>query len=530
MKGAQRVAESLGRLGAEVVFSVSGFQILSLFDVLPEVKVRLVHARHENAAVYMAEAWGQLRSQPGICLLSAGPGVTSAITAVANAQASESPVLLLSGASPTSQRGLGAFQEMDQVRLIGPFCKAAWSVDTPHGLGPAIEKAWHLALSAVPGPVYLSLPVDVLEANEESEPWVPCPLEPTAGIWEIRRASPADVQRIAELLARANRPAVVVRPALRRGRSSTFLGRLGLRVATLVAESPRGLRDPLWGEQRDSLKEADVVLLLGPQDFAVGFGPPGGKGCVVLQVTSSPTESCEAAPGGRGKCTAELRIEADEAQFLADLLPVLESVMPERAPVAVTPPRCPEDGGRLHPLAIAEEVRQVLQPEDLLIVDGGEFGQWMRAGFRDLPNQQLVNGKLGALGNSIPHAVGAALASPGRRVFAFLGDGTFSYHAAELDTAVRERLSLFVLIGNDSCYGAEWHTQAARYGPARTFATALERRRYEFVAEGYGAVGVAADSRAELRRLLSTAVRTPLPSVTCINVHIQSVPSPAAGA
>ena len=527
MSGAQQVAESLRRLGAEIVFSVSGNQILPLFDVLPEAKVRIVHARHENAAAYMAEAWGQLRGQPGICLLTAGPGVTSAVTGVANAQASESPVLLLSGASPISQRGLGAFQEMDQVKLLGPFCKAAWSVDTPHGLGSALQTAWHLAVTGVPRPVYLSLPLDVLESTGGSEAGIPFPVEPTVGSLEIQRASRSDVQRIVGFLARARRPAVVVRPALRRGRSLTLLGRLERRVATLVAESPRGLRDPLWGERGDDLKEADVVLLLGPQDFAVGFGPPGGKDCIVLQVTSSPTKSGDAARGDRVKQGPRLRLEVDEAQFMADLLPMLESVLPERAPVAVTAPRSPVDGAPLHPLAIAEEVRQVLDPNDLLVADGGEFGQWMRAGFRDLSNQQLVNGKLGAIGNAIPQAVGAALANPGRRVFAFLGDGTFSYHAAELDTAVRERLSLFILVGNDSCYGAEWHAQAARYGPTRTYATALERRKYELVAEGYGAVGRAAESRAELRRVLSTAVRTSPPTVTCINVHIRSVPSAA---
>jgi thiamine pyrophosphate-dependent acetolactate synthase large subunit-like protein len=528
MNGARQVAETLHRLGVETVFSVSGVQILPLFDALPEANVKIVHARHENAAVYMAEAWGQLRGQPGICLLTAGPGVTSAVTAVANAQASESPILLLSGASPISQRGLGAFQEMDQLGLLGPFCKAAWSVNMPHGLGTAVQKAWRLAVTAVPGPVYLSLPVDVLESAEGSE--AECHSEPPAVNLEIQRACRSDVQRIVDHLTRARRPAVMARPALQRGGSLTLLGRLQRRVATLVVESPRGLRDPLWGERRDSLKEADVVLLLGSQDFAVGFGPRGGKDCVLLQVTSTPAKPHDTATGHQVNPAPKIRLEADEAQFLADMLPFLESALPERAPVTVTAPTCPLDGGPLHPLAIAEEVRRILEPDDLLVVDGGEFGQWMRAGFRDLPNRQLVNGKLGAIGNSIPQAVGAALANPGRRVFAFLGDGTFSYHAAELDTAVRERLSLTVVIGNDSCYGAEWHIQAARYGPARTYATALERREYERVAEGYGAVGLAAEDRAELRRVLGTAVHTPPPCVACINVHIRSLPSAAAGA
>ena len=528
MNGAQHVAEALRRLGAEVVFSVSGIQILSLFDALPEAKVKIVHARHENAAVYMAEAWGQLRGQPGIALLTAGPGVTSAVTAVANAQASESPVLVLSGASPISQRGLGAFQEMDQVALLGPFCKAAWSVKTPQECGAAVEKAWHLAATAVPAPVYLSFPVDVLESAGAAETETPHVQDPST-CTEIQGACREDLQRVVDILARARQPVVLARPSLRRGATSLLLDRLERRVATLVAESPRGLRDPLWGERGHCLKEADAVLLLGPQDFAVGFGPPGERNCIVLQVTGSPARSDDAGSGSQISRKPNLIISADETQFLADVLPLLESALPTRSSAPVTVPSCPVDSGPLHPLAIAEEVRRVLGPDDLLVVDGGEFGQWMRAGFRDLTTRQLVNGKLGAIGNSIPQAVGAVLASPGRRVFAFLGDGTFSYHAAELDTAVRERLSLIVIIGNDSCYGAEWHVQAARYGPARTHATALERREYERVAEGYGGLGMAAESRAELRSVLSMAVRTPPPAVICVNVHIRSMPSIAAG-
>ncbi len=530
MTGAQQAADSLHRLGVEVVFSVSGNQILPLFDVLPEARLKIVHARHENAAAYMAEAWGQLRGQPGVCLLTAGPGVASAVTAVANAQASESPVLLLSGASPASRRGLGAFQEMDQVGLLTPFCKAAWSVDAPDALGAAVEKAWRLAASGVPGPVYLSLPVDVLEASGKSEAAASCPGE-RAEERESPRVSRSDTEGIATRLMKARRPVAVVRPALRRGDSADLLGRLERRIPTLVAESPRGLRDPLWGERGEALRDADVVLLLGPRDFAVGFGPPAGAGCAVLQVTSTRVDGRDPVRADRAAPPPEVRLEADEAQFLSDLLPLLERALPVRAPLAATAPRSPlVEDGLPHPLAIAEEVRQVLTPDDLLVVDGGEFGQWMRAGFRDLPNRQLVNGKLGAIGNSIPQAIGAALAQPGRRVFAFLGDGTFSYHAAELDTAVREGLPILVLIGNDGCYGAEWHAQRTRYGPDRTYATALERRRYELVAEGYGAVGMAAESRAELRRALSAAVQTRPPAATCINVQIRSLPSAAAGA
>ncbi len=518
MTGAGIIADTLRQLGTEIVFSVSGNQVLSLYDALPDAGVRIVHARHESGAAYMAEAWGRLREEPGVCLVTAGPGHTSALTGIANARASESPLLLLSGASPLGQEGWGAFQEIDQAAMARPLCKAAWRVESAGALASCLEAAWTLARSGVPGPVHLDLPVDLLEGEAPEQGGLPA-----ASPWAHTEPAPlalvaADVRRVMELLGGASRPALVVRSSLGRASWRSLLARLDARLPTFVAESPRGLNDPLWGEGSGALQSADALLVVGPLDFAVGFASLPGKPRLA-QVSSRFSEID--APR-----VSDVSLHADERALLEALAPLLEKALPARQVQLPTSPGGDEELP-LHPLAICEELRPLLSPRDLLVIDGGEVGQWIRAGFRNLPNEQLINGKLGAIGGSIPHAVGAALAAPQRRVIGFLGDGAFGYYSAELDTAVRLGLDLLVVVGNDARWGAEWHGQARRYGPERTFATTLESRPYELVARGYGADGLSARTRDELRKALAAAFRPPRPRVTCLNVHIRSLPIPA---
>jgi acetolactate synthase-1/2/3 large subunit len=162
--GATRLVDALAAGGVRRIFALSGNQILSVFDATLERDLAIVHTRHEAAAVHMADAWGRLTGEPGVALVTAGPGHLNAISALYGARMAESPVLLLSGASPRSQRGRGAFQELDQVAVARPVAKAAWSLEDPARVGDDVARALALATSGRPGPVHLSLPGDVLEA------------------------------------------------------------------------------------------------------------------------------------------------------------------------------------------------------------------------------------------------------------------------------------------------------------------------------------------------------------------------------
>ncbi|RPH80867.1 MAG: thiamine pyrophosphate-binding protein, partial [Candidatus Rokuibacteriota bacterium] len=193
------MVDALAVAGVDRVFTLSGNQILSVFDATIGRDVALVHTRHEAAAVHMADAWGRLTEQPGVALVTAGPGHLNAISALYGARMAESPVLLLSGASPRGQRGRGAFQELDQVAAARPVVKAAWSVDDPARVGHDVARALALAVGGRPGPVHLSLPGDVLEA-------VASETTPSARAAPPAAVNESDALAIVALLAEARRP------------------------------------------------------------------------------------------------------------------------------------------------------------------------------------------------------------------------------------------------------------------------------------------------------------------------------------
>lgn len=516
---ADEVAGTLLDLGVGTVFTVSGNQILAVMDALDRAGVRLVHARHETAAVYMAEAAARVTGRPGVALVTAGPGHTSMLTGMLNAAASETPVLVLSGSSPAAPPGQGAFQDIDQVALAAPIGWAG-EVREPGEVVPLLRTAWGECQGAVPGASCLSLPVDVVAAP--AEPARPSPA--TARTETV--PDPSRVEQVAAMLAAARSPLVLLRPSLGRSTSAFAVSRLRASVDCRVVESPRGLADPGWRRGGDPLAGVDVVAVLGPIDFAAGFGVPL-RGRQVAQVSSRRAE----LDAGRHQLGDDLvSVWADERAFLEVLAATLHHRLPAREPVAVPPATSPDRDLPLHPLQVCDAVRPLLRDDDVLVIEGGEFGQWARAGFADRLDQQLVNGKLGAIGGALPHAVGASLANPGRQVLAFTGDGAFGYCTAELETAVREGARVAVFVGNDSAWSAERHAQQRMFGADRAVATALSSCDYARVADGFGAAGFSARTVGELEAAVEKVLASDGPAVSCVDVTIRSVPSPAAGA
>jgi acetolactate synthase I/II/III large subunit len=529
--GADALAEALPRLtGRPMVFLVTGNQNLPLVDALGRRDVPMVHARHESGAGYMAEGWARSSGQPGVYLVTAGPGLTSALTPLASARAAEVPVILLSASHPRAQDGMGAFQELGQAGLTRPLCKSSLICLNGDRAAAALGWAWQRATEFPPGPVHVELPADVLTG--------PAPRDVPLSAADLDGAGPDgagpdgagsdgagpglngaaaghQARQIADALLAAERPLVLLRPALGRLAAARELRR---HVPVLVAESPRGLRDPAWAGQQDLIATADRIALLAPPDYAVDFGRVG-TGEVWTYPDAGPALLGELASllGGRdepgpGPGAAETSLPAGP--------PASEAAGAPGGTAAAG-----GSGGPLHPLAVAEIVDGLAGPDDVLVIDGGEFCQWIRHGLRGRAGQQLVNGKLGAIGGSIPLAVGASLHAPGRRHVVFTGDGSFGYYSAEIDTAVRHGARLTIVVGVDGSWGSEWHQQQARFG-GRTYTTAIGERRYGLVAQGYGARGADAADAGEFGRLLADGLAWP--SVSCVSVRIERVASPAA--
>lgn len=515
------VRELMGH-GVGTIFTVSGNQILPLIDAAGRHGVRLVHMRHETAAVYAAIAAAEVTGGLSAALVSAGPGFLASLQGLGVARSMELPVLLLSGDAPVSQRGLGAFQALDQRTIASAVCKGSVEL-APGDPIRSVFDAWRLATAGVPGPVHLSLPADILAAQaSRAKPDLPDPAP-----WRFDEQVVRRLNEMAAALGRAARPLVIARPSVARSFDTSALHQLtsALGIEPVVAESPRGISDLKYAEIFARMKESDCLLLVGPADFAAGFlseatiGDP--RDVLLIDSPGDPTPRRLDHLHVRSEPRQALRYLAGRVNRTRPVDDDWSSLWPISAPSAA--PSATEAG--MHPLSVSQSLRAILQPDDIIVLDGGEFCQWIRYGLRDLPNRLLWNGKLGAIGGSIPMAIGASVMAGTGQVFAVLGDGSAGYHLSEFETAARERLSFTAIIGNDARWAAEWHMQVERYGPDRASSTTLTPARYDLAARGYGGAGVMVDDPNALSDALDAALASP--KATCVNAIVAPERSPA---
>lgn len=271
MRGADLVATALSKGGVKVIFTLSGNQIMPIFDACIDVGIRLIHTRHEGAAVYMAEAYSQLTGEVGIALITAAPGFASGLGPLYMARMGENPIVLLSGDSPLSQDGKGAFQELDQISISTTLTKLSLRPQNAENLAFDIAMAMRVAASGRPGPVHVALPFDLLNADAPGAN-MPSPRDFAP---EVTRPGDDALRSILDTVATAKRPVVLTGPLQNRTRARGLLEKLAdaLDAPVISMESPRGLKDPCLGDFASVLSKADVIVSLGKNiDFTAGFG------------------------------------------------------------------------------------------------------------------------------------------------------------------------------------------------------------------------------------------------------------------
>jgi acetolactate synthase-1/2/3 large subunit len=534
-RGADALVRALTAAGVRRVFTLSGNHIMSVFDAALEAGITLVHTRHEAAAVFMADAWGRLTGEPGIALVTGGPGHANAVGALYTAAMAESPVVLLSGHAPNGQLGTGAFQEMRQADIAAPLTKLSFTSASADGIARDLATAIRTARTGRRGPVHLSLPTDCLdgETDADSVPaaaaFQPDPLPLDAGT--------ADA--ILARLRQARRPVVIAGPGLmtRTGRAALAALEHATQVPVIGMESPRGLADSSLGAVAPLLGEADCALLLGKRlDYTLKFGKPPtfDDGCVFVQIDADAEEIARSkgAVGTRlaASTLASPLAAAATLSRAADATPAAKSAWRDevRAALDFRPDgwhaATSRQTGRLHPLQVLLPLQAVLDahPESVLILDGGEFAQWAQACLA-APNR-VSNGVAGAIGAGLPFAVAARLAQPDAPVIAIMGDGTFGFHPAEIDTAVRHRLPFIAIVGNDARWNAEYQIQLRDYGPNRVGGCELLATRYDQVAQGFGGYGELVTRADEVLPAVRRAIASGLPA--CVNVMLEGQAAP----
>ena len=534
-RGADIVARALERLGVTHVFTLSGNHIMPIFDALLATKIRLIHVRHEAACVHMADAWGRLTGQPGIALVTGGQGHGNAVAALYTALASESPLLLLSGHAPLSELGHGSFQEMAQADLARPVTKASWTAQDAAVLGADIAKAFELAATGRPGPVHISLPVDLLEQAVADDQITPMT---TADESRSAKIAPEICDKVIAQLHAAAKPLVICGPAMcsERGRAVMRQAADALDVPVIGMESPRGINDPGLGAYAEILAEADLVVLIGkPMDFSLRFGeaPALSPACKWIVVDSDAALIVRAA-----KILAERLLFSEVIDAQTAIQTLTERSASARGPsgwrthvnelLGFEPPLWKSvratSPDRVHPVEMCRAIGNFIEkhPGATFVSDGGEIGQWAQALVKT--DRRLINGIAGTIGVSLPFAMAAKLANPEHPVVAVMGDGTFGFHMAEFDTAVRNDLPVIVVVGNDARWNAEYQIQLRQYGAERAKNCDLLPSRYDRVVEALGGFGALVTSATDLAEALERAYMSRKPA--CLNVMIESTAAP----
>ncbi|MBX2881392.1 MAG: thiamine pyrophosphate-binding protein [Granulosicoccus sp.] len=544
MRVANLITETLVRSGVTRIFSLSGNQIMPIYDALYDTGIPIVHVRHESAAVFMADAWAQMTGETGVALVTAGGGFTNALGAMYSVVCAESPVLLLSGDSPLQQDGTGAFQELDQVSMATAVSKCSVRLTNAERVAEDLAQAIRLAHEGRPGPVHISVPFDLVN---EDVPIAPSKFEQlvfaTPATDAERQNTLAVVEQVTRCLSASTRPVIVTGPACNgyRARGKSALNQLSRLLPVIPMESPRGLRDPALGNIRSVFKAADLVVLLGKAtDFTMSFANTEHFSETVKFIVIDPdTAICDKARATLGT-RATLVEQGDTPAVLSELSRQVDFVegafaewntqvadaLKTRVDVPVQFDAAAGEPEGVHPAVLCQQVQEFLGGVDdpIAICDGGEFGQWSQAGIH--APMRIINGTSGTIGAGPCYGIAAKLSQPDATVLVFVGDGTVGFHLAEFETAVRLAVPVIVVIGHDARWNAEVEIQRRDYGEDRMIGCELAPTRYDLAVAAMGGHGEYVERSTDLQAALKRAVASGKPA--CISVRLNGQPAPEA--
>jgi acetolactate synthase-1/2/3 large subunit len=515
LHGGRLVARALRAYGVTTLFTLSGGHLFSIYDGCREEGIALVDTRHEQAAAFAAEGWAKVTRTPGVCALTAGPGVTNGMSAIASAQQNHSPLLVLGGRAPEYRWGQGSLQEVDHVPFVAPLTKLAATARTTADIPGLLDDAIRATVAPHSGPAFLDFPLDSVFGAADA-PALP---EPLPQPWLGDGAPENELKSAAEMLRRAERPVVMAGTGLYWGRGEEALRALAedLSVPVFLNGLGRGCLPadhPLAFSRARSagLGQADVALVIGvPLDFRLGFGAVFGEDCKVIVIdVAEPERESPRTPDAQlyGALPATLdglRAGAASgsagarAQWVASLREVEDERRASEAADLV------DDRAPLHPMRIYGELAQMLDRDAIVIGDGGDFVSYAgRVVDSFAPGCWVDPGPYGCLGSGPGYALGAKLAYPDRQVVLLLGDGAFGFSGMEFDTLARHGVAVVGVIGNNGIWALEKHPMESMYGYS-VVADLRPETRYDEIAAALGCHGELVRTPGELRPALERA-------------------------
>jgi acetolactate synthase-1/2/3 large subunit len=466
--GGDLALAALRAYGVREMFTLSGGHVFPLYDAAHKTGFGIYDVRHEQSAVFAAEAVAKLQRRPGLAVLTAGPGVTNGISGLTSAFFNASPVLVLGGRAPAFRWGSGSLQEIDHVPIVSPVTKHAATVGSTDDIPAAVARALTAALTPHRGPVFLDLPLEVIFSAAET----PAPGAPAIPLVE---PDPDDVARAAALLAAAERPVLIAGSDVYAGDAVAALREAAeaLQVPVITNGMGRGALPPghplaFARARRAALGSADVVAVVGtPLDFRLGFGDFGSAQLIhVVDAPGRRAAHVEAAVSPAGDLRHILSgfadhagPRADHADWVAQLRAAEEKgrARDAEAMAAETDP--------IRPARVYGELRKVLEPDAVTIGDGGDFVSYAGRFLEPAqPGTWLDPGPYGCLGTGMGYAMGARVTYPDRQVCVLMGDGAAGFSLMDVESLVRQRLPVVIVVGNNGIWGLEKHPMQAMYG------------------------------------------------------------------
>ncbi|KPK48004.1 MAG: hypothetical protein AMJ77_01200 [Dehalococcoidia bacterium SM23_28_2] len=537
--GGDLVARCLKQEGVDAIFTLCGGHVQAIYDACIDENIKVIDVRHEQAAGHAAEGWSRATRKCGVAVVTAGPGVTDVVTAVANAYQNRSPMLVIGGRSPLIDFEKGALQEMDQVEFLRPLTKWARCLYDTKRIPEYMAMAFRHALTGRYGPVFLEMPADVLFRQvEEGEVAFPTSYRPCGRV----QADPGVIQQAARLLASAQQPMVIAGSLVYWSAAHDRLRQLIERIQAPVYLNAmaRGSipRDhPLFFSRTrgGALARADVILVIGtPLDFRLAYGKRFNPQAKVIQVDTDPTEL------GRNR-DIDVCVEGDAGAVLEQLLAELVDGRPdhsgwlttlreeEEKTLAARQEFLNSDAVPIHPLRLCKEMAAFVDESTIVIGDGGDIVN-LAAQVLPInhPGQWYDPGPMGTLGVGTGFAMAVKTAFPQKKVLMVNGDGTFGLNGFEFDTFVRFDLPIVSVVGNDRQWGQIAVGQRMMYGRDRVVASMLrDNARYDKVVEGLGGHGEFVERPEDIRPAIERAFASGKPA--CVNVITDPEPPGVRG-
>jgi acetolactate synthase-1/2/3 large subunit len=512
--GGDLALATLRAYGVTEMFTLSGGHVFPLYDAAHKSDFPIYDVRHEQSAVFAAEAVAKLQRRPGLAVLTAGPGVTNGISGMTSAFFNASPVLVLGGRAPAFRWGSGSLQEIDHIPLVSPVTKYAATVTDTSAIPGEVGAALTAALTAHRGPAFLDLPLEVLFSSED----VAAPGAPDVPVLE---PDSDEVARAAALLAGADRPVIIAGSDVWAGNAIAALRAAAetLQIPVFTNGMGRGALPPghplaFAKARRPALNEADVVAVIGtPLDFRLGFGEFGAA--QVVHIVDAPSQRAghvetAASPAGDLRLILSALADytgkrADHSEWIAGLRTAEDAGKARDAEAMAA------ESDPIRPARIYGELRKVLAADAVTIGDGGDFvsyaGRYLEPA---QPGTWLDPGPYGCLGTGMGYAMGARVTYPDRQVCVLMGDGAAGFSLMDVESLVRQKLPVVIVVGNNGIWGLEKHPMQAMYG-YDVAADLQPGLRYDDVVRALGGAGETVEKSADLGPALGRAFDSGVP-------------------